>query len=70
MENDKHGLLRATIGVICDDLKVVQAEGTSLLVACVVEIIAWARALERNAPMPASFDPSRLLAPTMGTSST
>jgi hypothetical protein len=49
MENDKHGLLRATIGVICDDLKVVQAEGTSLLVACVVEIIAWARALERNA---------------------
>jgi hypothetical protein len=49
MENDEHGLLRATIGVICDDLEVAQAEGSSLLVARIIEIIAWACALERNA---------------------
>jgi hypothetical protein len=49
MENDKHGMLCATIGVICDDLKVAQAYGTSSLLACVIEIMAQACALKRNA---------------------
>jgi hypothetical protein len=48
-ENDEHNMLRAAIRVICDDLEVVQAEGTSSLVAHIVEIKAWVRALERNA---------------------
>jgi hypothetical protein len=48
-ENDEHSMLRAAIGVVCDDLEVVQAEGTSSLVARIVEIKAWVCALERNA---------------------
>jgi hypothetical protein len=49
MENDEHGLMRAAIGVVCDDLEVVQAEGTSLLAAHVIKITARAHALKRNA---------------------
>jgi hypothetical protein len=49
MENDKHNMLHAAIGVICDDLEVAQAEGTSSMAACVVEITARALTLERNA---------------------
>jgi hypothetical protein len=48
-ENDEHSMLHAAIGVVCDDLEVVQAEGTSSLVARIIEIKAWVRALERNA---------------------
>jgi hypothetical protein len=48
-ENDEHGMLRVAIGVICDDLEVVQTEGTSSLVACIIEIMARVHALERNA---------------------
>jgi len=35
--------------VVYDDLKVVQLEGTSSLVARTVEITAWVRQLKRNA---------------------
>jgi hypothetical protein len=48
MENDEHSLLHATIGVVCEDLEVAQAEGTSSLVAHVVEIMARVCVLERN----------------------
>jgi hypothetical protein len=48
-ENDEHGLLRAAIGAVCDDLEVAQAEGTSSLVAHVIEIMARVHVLERNA---------------------
>jgi hypothetical protein len=41
-------MLCATIGVICDDLRVALVEGTSLLAARVVEIMAQTCALERN----------------------
>jgi hypothetical protein len=47
-ENDEHGMLRVAIGVVCDDLEVVQTEGTSSLAACIIEIMARAPALERN----------------------
>jgi hypothetical protein len=40
MENDEHGMLHAAIGVVCNDLEVAQVEGTSSLVARVVEIMA------------------------------
>jgi hypothetical protein len=39
-EVNEHGILCAAIGVICDDLKVAQTERTSLLAACVIDIIA------------------------------
>jgi hypothetical protein len=48
-EVSEHGILRASIGVICDDLKVAQTKRTSLLAACVIDITAWAGALERDA---------------------
>jgi hypothetical protein len=48
-ENDEHSLLCAAIGVICDDLEVVQVEGTSSVMACVIEIMALAHVLERDA---------------------
>ena len=48
-ESDELGILRATLGVVCDDLEVVRSEGTSSLVACAVEIMAWVRQLKRNA---------------------
>jgi hypothetical protein len=41
-------MLCATIGVVCDDLRVAQAEGTSSLVAHVIDMKARACVLERN----------------------
>jgi len=40
--------IRSVFIPICDDLEVVQSEGTSSLVAHAVEITAWVRQLERN----------------------
>jgi len=37
-ESDKHDLLSAALGVVCDDLEVVWSEGTSSLVAHANEI--------------------------------
>jgi hypothetical protein len=52
MENDEHGLMRAAIVVVYDDLEVVQAEGTSSLAAHVIKTTARAHTLERNALYP------------------
>ena len=49
MESDELGILNTALGVVYDDLEVVRSEGTSSLVACAVEIMAWVRQLERNA---------------------
>ena len=48
-ESDEHDLLRASLGVVCDDLEVVKSEGTSSLVAHAIEIMARVCQLERNA---------------------
>ena len=48
-ENDELGIQSTTLGVVCDDLEVVRSEGTILLVARAVEIMARVRQLERNA---------------------
>jgi hypothetical protein len=47
-EVSEHGILCAAIGVVCDDLKVAQMEGTSSLVARIVDIMARVGALERD----------------------
>ena len=47
-ESGELGFLSTTLGVVCDDLEVVRSEGTSSLVAHVVEITAWVRQLKRN----------------------
>jgi len=39
-ESDELGILSAALRVICNDLEVVRSEGTSSLVARVVEILA------------------------------
>ena len=49
VESDEHGILSASLSVVCDDLEVVRSEGTSSLAARAVEIMAWVRQLERNA---------------------
>ena len=41
--------MSATLEVVCDDLEVVQLEGTSSLLARATEITARVRQLERNA---------------------
>ena len=48
-KSDELGILSTTLRVVCDDLEVVWSEGTSLLVACTVEIMAWVCQLERSA---------------------
>jgi hypothetical protein len=48
-EGDELGILSAAIRVVCDDLNVIQSEGTSSLAVHVVQITDWARQLERNA---------------------
>ena len=48
-ESDELGILSATLGVVCDDLEVVQSEATSSLMAHAIEITAQVRQLERNA---------------------
>jgi hypothetical protein len=40
VEASEHDMLCATIGVVCDDLRVAQTEGTSSLAAHVVDITA------------------------------
>ena len=49
MESDELDLLKVGIGVVYDDLQVVQAEGTSSLVAHAVDITAWVHQLEKEA---------------------
>ena len=41
VESDEHDLLRAALGVVCDDLEVARPEGTSSLAAHAVDIMAW-----------------------------
>jgi hypothetical protein len=48
-ETSEHNMLCATIGVICDDLGVAQVEGTSSLAARIIDIMARASTLERDA---------------------
>ena len=48
-ESDELGILSATLGVVYDNLPVVQSEGTSSLEARAVEIMAQVRQLEMNA---------------------
>ena len=48
-KSDELGILSAALRVVCDDLEVVQSEGTSSLMARAVEITARVRQLERNA---------------------
>ena len=48
-ESDEHDLLRATLGVVCDDLEVARSEGTSSLAARAVDIMAQVCQLEREA---------------------
>ena len=48
-ESDELGILSTTLRVVCNDLEVVWSEGTSLLMACAVEITVWVCQLERNA---------------------
>jgi hypothetical protein len=40
VEASEHDMLCAAIGVVCDDLRVAQVEGTSLWAACIVDIKA------------------------------
>ena len=48
-ESDELSILSAALGVVYDDLEVVQLEGTSSLMARAVEITARVHQLERNA---------------------
>ena len=48
-ESDELSILSAALGVVYDDLEVVRSEGTSLLVARAVEIMARVCQLKRNA---------------------
>ena len=48
-EGNELSILSATLGVVYNDLKVVQSEGTSSPVARVIEITAQVHQLERNA---------------------
>jgi hypothetical protein len=49
VEVNKHDILRAAIGVVCDDLEVAHTEGASSLVARVIDITARSGTLERDA---------------------
>jgi hypothetical protein len=48
-EASEHGMLHAAIGVVYKDLGVEQAEGTSSLAAHIIDIMARASTLERDA---------------------
>ena len=48
-ESDEHDLLRAALGVVCDDLEVAWSERTSSLAACAIGIMAQVRQLEGEA---------------------
>ena len=49
VESNELGILSATLGVVCDDLKVVWSEGTNSFVARAIEITTQVHQLERNA---------------------
>ena len=49
VESDELGILSAALRVVYDDLEVVRSEGTNLLMARAIEIMARVRQLERNA---------------------
>ena len=49
MESDELGILSTALRVVYDDLEVVRLEGTSLLMAHAIEIMAWVRQVERSA---------------------
>ena len=40
--------MKVGLSIVCDDLRVVQAEGTSSLVARAIDIIAWVCQLEKE----------------------
>ena len=48
VESDEHDLLRATVGVVFDDLGVARLEETSSLAAHAVDITTWVGQLEQN----------------------
>ena len=48
VESDELGFLSAALGVVCNDLEVVQSMGTSSLMAHAIEIMARVRQLEQN----------------------
>ena len=48
-ESDELELLMVGLSIVYDDLRVVQAEGTSSLAAHAVDITAWVRQLEKEA---------------------
>ena len=47
-ESDELELLKVGLGIICDDLQVLQAEGTNSLVAYAIDITAWVCYLEKE----------------------
>jgi len=47
-KSDELDILKVALSIVCNDLQVVQAEGTSLLVAHAVDITAWVRQLEKE----------------------
>ena len=49
MKSDKLDVLKVALGIIYDDLQVVQAEGTSSLMARAIDITAWVCQLEKEA---------------------
>ena len=48
VESDELDVLKVALGIVCDNLQVVQAEGTSSLVAHAVDITARVRQLEKE----------------------
>ena len=49
MKSNELDILKVALGVVCDDLQVVQAEGTSSLTARAADITAWVCQLEKEA---------------------
>ena len=49
VESDELGTMSTALRVVCDDLEVVQSEGTISLAARAIEIMARVCQLERNA---------------------
>jgi len=49
VESDKLDVLKVSLGIVCNDLQVVQAEGTNSLMAHIVDITARVRLLEKEA---------------------
>ena len=48
-KSDELDVLKVALSVVCDDLQVVQTEGTSSLMAHAIDIMAWVRQLEKEA---------------------